>query len=55
MVFTVEGVNFLVILSSGSTVLNTVMNFMALATIAEFDDFFYKALGEDEIKNLLDT
>ena len=32
--------------------LEVVMNFMALAVIAEFDDTFYLALGSDENKAL---
>jgi len=30
------------------------MNFMALAVIAEFDDKFFDALGNDELKNMID-
>ncbi len=45
----VEIVNFIAIMSSG-TVVNVVMNFLALVVISEFDDFFYQALGEDDCK-----
>ena len=43
MIFVVEIVNFFAILTAGS-ILDVVMNFMALAIIAEFDDFFFKNL-----------
>ena len=52
MIFIVEMVNFLAILTS-NTILEVVMNFMALAIIAEFDDFFYAALGNDPNKDVL--
>jgi hypothetical protein len=52
MIFVVEIVNFFAILTAGS-ILDVVMNFMALAIIAEFDDFFYGALGEDDGKKML--
>ena len=52
MIFIVEIVNFLAILTS-NTILDVVMNFMALAIIAEFDDFFYAALGNDPNKEVL--
>ena len=54
MVIAVESVNFLVILSA-TAVLDTVMNFMALVTISEFDNFFYSALGDDDTKDMLDA
>ena len=43
-VFTIEFVNFIVILTS-STYLEVVMNFTALSIISEFDDAFYLAIG----------
>lgn len=46
MIFTVETVNFIAIMSC-YTILDVVMNFMALAVISEFDDAFYGALGND--------
>lgn len=53
MIMVVETVNVMAILSA-STVLDIVMNFMALAIISEFDDTFYGALGdEDEGKKVL--
>lgn len=52
MIVTVEMVNFLVILNSTS-ILDVMMNFMALAIIAEFDDFFFSALGNDPNKEIL--
>ena len=52
MIVTVECVNFVAILTS-STILNVIMNFMALAIISEFDDFFYSALGNDPNKEVL--
>lgn len=52
MVITVECVNFLAILTS-FTVLDVVMNFMALAIIADFDNLFYGALGADPNKEVL--
>lgn len=48
----VELVNMLCILTA-SSMLDVVMNFMALAVIAEFDDTFYAALGNDDNKNIL--
>ena len=48
-IFVVEIVNFIVILTSQSY-LDIVMNFMALAVIAEFDDAFYSALGSEKNK-----
>lgn len=52
MIFVVEVVNFFAILTATS-ILDVVMNFMALAIIAEFDDFFFAALGDDDGKKLL--
>ena len=49
MIITVECVNFVAILTS-TNILDVVMNFMALAVISDFDDFFYGALGNDPNK-----
>ena len=49
----IEIINFIVILTS-TTYLDVVMNFMALAVIAEFDDKFFDALGNDELKGMID-
>lgn len=51
-IFVIECVNFLVIMQSDNF-LNVVMNFMALAVIADFDTFFYGALGQDPLKDIL--
>lgn len=52
MIIAVELVNILSILSYSDT-LNVVICFMALAIIAEFDNFFYDALGENKDKELI--
>jgi hypothetical protein len=52
MIITVECVNFIAILTS-TTVNDVIMNFMALAVISEFDNFFYGALGNDPNKEVL--
>jgi hypothetical protein len=52
-IFVVEIVNFIVILTSQSY-LDIVMNFMALAVIAEFDDAFYSALGSEKNKKIIE-
>jgi hypothetical protein len=49
----IEIISFVVILTS-PTYLDVVMNFMALAVIAEFDDKFFDALGDDELKRMID-
>ena len=48
----VELVNIIYILTSNE-VKDLIMNFKALAIIAEFDDIFYDALGLDTTKELL--
>jgi hypothetical protein len=48
----IEFVNFLAILTS-FTVLDVVMNFLALVVISEFDDFFYCSLRDEPLKELL--
>ena len=42
VVITVEVVNFIALITN-TTVLDIVMNFLALVVIADFDDFFYSA------------
>lgn len=54
MIFVVETVNFITILTSNSMG-DIVKDFMALAIISEFDDFFYGALGDDENKTFLEN
>jgi Na+-transporting NADH:ubiquinone oxidoreductase subunit NqrB len=51
-IFVIEIVNFIVILTS-SNYLETVMNFMALAVIADFDDAFFSSLGEEDLKQIV--
>lgn len=46
-------VNLLVVLSS-TTYLDVVMNFIQLAVIAEFDNFFYYAIGSDRLKKVIE-
>ena len=52
MIFVVESVNFMIILAA-KEYSEIVMNFMAIAIISEFDDFFYRAIGDDPLKALL--
>ena len=52
MIIAVELVNILSILSYSDT-LNVVICFLALAIIAQFDNFFYDALGENQDKELI--
>jgi hypothetical protein len=49
----IEIISFVVILTS-TNYLDVVINFMALAVIAEFDDKFYNSLGNDCLKNLIE-
>jgi len=49
MVLLVEGINFVVIQASAS-VLDVVMNFLALAVIADFDNLFYSSLIGEKYK-----
>ena len=51
-IFVIEIVNFIVILQA-PTYLDIVMNFMALAIIAEFDNAFFMALGENSMKYII--
>jgi len=48
----IEVVNLVVILKN-DTVIDVVMNFMALEIVANFDNIFYAALGENMIKELV--
>jgi hypothetical protein len=52
IIYIVESVNFLAILTS-FTVLDIVMNFLALVVISEFDDFFYEALRNEPLQDLI--
>jgi len=52
VIYIVEMVNFLAILTS-FTVLDIVMNFLALVVISEFDDFFYEALRNEPLQDLI--
>ena len=52
MVFTVELVNLASILNNTTTI-DVVVSFLALAIIAEFDNFFFEALGENKDKDIL--
>ena len=54
MIMSVEVVNIISILSYGDT-LNVVICFLALAIVAQFDNFFYDSLGENKDKDLLET
>lgn len=49
----VEFVNLLVILSS-HTAFGTVVNFVALTVIAEFDDYVYSSLKSEGLAGLID-
>lgn len=52
IVTSVETVNIIIILTSTDPV-NIVYNFIALAVIAEFDDFVYSALRNEPMKILI--
>ena len=52
MIMCVEIVNILSILSYQDT-MNVVIIFLALAIVADFDSFFYEALGENRDKDLI--
>ena len=54
MIFSVEIVNIISILSYKDT-LNVVIAFLALAIVAQFDNFFYDSLGANKDKELLET
>ena len=44
----VELVNFIALLTQGS-ILDVIMNFLALVVIAEFDEYFYSAVKNDDL------
>ena len=48
----VESVNYIALMTN-TTHLNIVMNFLALAVIADFDDFFYGALFDNQFKRVI--
>lgn len=52
MVLYVETVNYIALLTNLSH-LDIVMNFLALVVIADFDDFFYGALFDNEYKDVI--
>ena len=53
MVILVESVNFMAILTTYQ-IIEIVMNFLALVVIAEFDDFFYAAVQEYDLTDVID-
>ena len=52
MVISVEVINFVNLLLTNQ-ILEIVMNFLALAVIADFDDFFYNALFDNQFKRVI--
>ena len=52
MAMTVEFANYIALITN-KTHIEIVMNFLALAVIADFDDFFYGALFDNEYKNVI--
>ena len=52
MVVGVELVNFLAVLDQ-STFSDMVMNFTALVIISEFDDFFFSAYKDSDLKDVI--
>ena len=54
MVIFVEVINLL-ILTSNYTIMDIIMNFLALVVIADFDDFFAQTLSKDKILKKLDS
>ena len=52
MVIAVEGVNYIALITN-MTHLDIVMNFLALAVIADFDNFFYDALFDNTYKKVI--
>ena len=51
-VFVVESVNFAALLTN-STIIDIIMNFLALVVIAEFDEYFFSAVKNDELVDIL--
>ena len=54
MVIFVEVIN-LIILTSNYTIMDIIMNFLALVVIADFDDFFAQTLSKNPILKKLDA
>ena len=52
MILVVESVNYVALITN-TTHIDVVMNFLALAVIADFDDFFYGALFDNEYKKVI--
>ena len=52
MILVVESVNYVALITN-TTHMDIVMNFLALAVIADFDDFFYGALFDSEYKKVI--
>ena len=52
MILVVETVNYTALITN-ETHIDVVMNFLALAVIADFDDFFYGALFDNEYKKVI--
>ena len=48
----VESVNFAALLTN-FTILDIIMNFLALVVIAEFDEYFFSAVKEDSMVDIL--
>lgn len=53
MVISVEAIN-LIVLISNETVMDIIMNFLALVIIADFDDYFAQTLFDNDIFKKLD-
>ena len=51
-VIIVESVNFAALLTN-TTIIDIIMNFLALVVIAEFDEYFFSAVKADELVNIL--
>ena len=51
-VFVVEMVNFAALLTN-FTIIDIIMNFLALVVIAEFDEYFFSAVKSDDLVQVL--
>ena len=51
-VFIVEFVNFTALLTN-FTIIDIIMNFLALVVIAEFDEYFFAAVKNDELADII--
>ena len=51
-VILVELVNFAALLTNG-TILDIIMNFLALVVIADFDEYFYSAVKDDDLVDVV--